>query len=631
MRRATKIFLPIFCIVLLFLSCTLRSGLLIDKSFLPRYLVLSSLLLVTWIAAAYGKIRFRGSLPAIFMVLFFAWSMISSLWSIDAAEAIFQSQAVLLGLVLFLVVSDWSLRYPAFEKLFIKILVLVLIFSFVLAFYKISTLRFYDPYRVVSVSANNNLYSGFLLISLPLALSGFILLKKAWRYLSLFVSIMALFFIVILQTRAAYLGVAAAFLVLAIVLPFRYRKLFSRRLILAGIFSVILLAIGVSFFTWKLDEVRRQYFLQKIKVWEYFRSYRDIREKKIEDLTQVNPEDHSGIAPFDFSENYYSNANFRLIFWKKSVGLIADRPLTGVGAGNWRLAVASVKDPVNPEHTIGNFTYSEPHNEWIRIQSELGIVGSILAFFIFLLPLILVFFRILFFRQRAPVETVVYAAFITGFYVFACFDFPLKRIEHNIIFFTVFAFLLNKFQVPSSKRSPVRDRLELFPYILISLLLAFSLFLGVERFRGEYYSKKVFQYERKNDSLVIEYCNKAENPFYRITPNTLPVSWFQGVACYRLGQSETALQCFRRALTVTPFEVRVLNDYATALFGNNHPEQAIGVLQNALEIDPFFDDARYNLAAVFFLTGQKEKARNQILKCRDSEKKKEFMQEMKMR
>jgi O-antigen ligase len=629
MRGATKIFLAIFCIVLLFFSCTLRSGLLIDKSFLPRYLVLALLLLIAWITAAYGKIRLRGNLPAIFLMMLYAWSMISAWWSVDAAEALFQSQAVLFGLVLFLIISSLSERYPEFEQLFIRIFLLVLVFSFVLAFYKISTLRFYDPYRVVSVSANNNLYSGFLLISLPLAVSGSILLKNVWKYLSLSVFVMALFFIVIIQTRAAYLGIATASLILAVVLPLHYRRLFTRRNVFTGIFSLILLASGVALFTWKLDTVRRQYFLQKIKVWEYLRSYSEIREKKAETLMQANPGDNSGIAPFDFSENYYSNANFRVIFWKKSMGLISGRPLCGVGAGNWRLEVASVKDPVNPEHTIGNYTYSEPHNEWIRIQSELGIVGSILAFFIFLFPPAVIFFRILFLRHRVPVEAVVYAAFIAGFYVFACFDFPLKRIEHNIVFWSVFAFLMNKIPLPAWNGSKAKKGIRLLAFCVFPILLGFSLLLGIERFRGEYYSKKIFQYERKNDALVIENCDKAENPFYHLTPNTLPVTWFKGVACYRLGQNETALQCFRRALKVTPYEVRVLNDYAAALFRDDQPDEAIRVLLYALELDPFFDDARLNLAAIYFLTGQKEDARDQIMKCRESEKKKEFLEEMK--
>jgi len=128
---------------------------------------------------------------------------------------------------------------------------------------------------------------------------------------------------------------------------------------------------------------------------------------------------------------------------------------------------------------------------------------------------------------------------------------------------------------------------------------------------------------------VIEYCHKAENPFYHITPNALPISWFEGVAHYRLGEIDVAEKCFRHALKMTPYEVRVLNDYSAALFQTGKPAEAIKTLKKTLVIDPFFDDARFNLGAVYYLTGQRDSARVQINACRDSQKKSDFLEEMK--
>jgi tetratricopeptide (TPR) repeat protein len=159
-------------------------------------------------------------------------------------------------------------------------------------------------------------------------------------------------------------------------------------------------------------------------------------------------------------------------------------------------------------------------------------------------------------------------------------------------------------------------------------LLLFSVFIGAVRIRGEYYTLKMFSNEKRNDDNVIRYCRKAENVFYRITPNTLPLAWFEGVAHYRKGDVKSAIPCFEKALKSTPFEVRVLNDYAAALFNSQKPDKAKTILLKTVDIDPWFDDARFNLAAIYYFAGQRDSALFYIKSCRDSMKKEEFMKEL---
>jgi len=628
MQKATKTGLVVFLISLLFLACTLRSGMIIDTTFIPRVTLLSFILLIVCITGGVRMIRIRNPVFEIAFILFFIWTLLSALWSIESTEALLQSILVFLSLTLFLVVSALAGKYPEFESLFIRIFLFVLLFSFALAFLKMSSLPVYNPYRIISVSANNNLYSGFLLISLSFVFSGYRQLKGGWKTLAMVTGIGAFFFIIIIQTRAAYLGAATALLIAFILLKISYPSVFSKRNILLGLLALGLLGSGIFIFTRTLDHTRRQYFLQKIMVWEYFRSYEDLQARNIRKLQQPLSDDHSKIAAFDYSELYYSNANLRMIFWEKSLGLIAAKPITGVGAGNWKLAIPSVKNPPNPEHTIGNFTYSEPHNEWIRILSELGVIGFILALFVFFLPPLSVLYRVLFKLPKPPLETLFYAAFMIGFFVFASFDFPLRRIEHNIVLWSVFAFMLNKAPLSEGSAGFLQAERSLWMFPVILCMLIFSIVFSVFRLRGEYYTMQVFRNERKNDAKVAASCREAENAFYHITPNALPLSWFEGVACFRLGDYERAGKCFGRAMKMTPYEVRVLNDYGATLFRQGNTGKAIHTLKEALGIDPFFDDARFNLGAIYFLSGQSGKARREIMRCRESLKKRDFLKEI---
>jgi len=540
-----------------------------------------------------------------------------------------QSQLVFLSFAVFLMISALSKENKGFENIFIKTQIVVLLFAFGLGFYKMASLEFYNPYQIYSVSANNNLFSGFLLISLPLVLTGYSLNKGFWKYLSVLDIILSVFFIIIIQSRAVYLGLLVAVLIALILMTVKYSSVFSRRNVITGIISFILLSTGVFLFYSSLDSTRKNYFQSKIPVWNYFKSYEDAYAEKLRKERAKMQADLEHMPAFDFSEDYYENANLRLIFWEKSLSMIKAHPLLGVGAGNWRINVPSIKYPPNPEHTAKNFTYSQPHNEWISIISELGIPGFILAVFIFFIPLLVIFYRIAFSVSRPSVSALFYASFILGFYVFAIFDFPFKRVEHNVLFFSVVAFLFQRVPFkPSNSFLNFKFPARLFSGVFVILLL-FTIFLSMARLKGEYFTLKMFRNERKNDQNVIHNCRQAENAFYRITPNTLPLAWFEGVAYYRKGAIDMAVPCFQRALRSTPFEVRVLNDYGAALFKSEKVPEAKAMLLNAFNLDPYFDDAKFNLAAIYYFNNRRDSALYYINSCRESQKKEDFLKEMK--
>lgn len=560
--------------------------------------------------------------------MFYLWNVISCFHAISPPEAIMQSQLVFLSLAVYLMISAFINENREFENIFIKIQLLVLLFAFGLAFYKMGSLPFYDPYKIISISANNNLFTGFLLLSFPLVITGYSINKGFWKFLSVFTGIITLFFIIIVQSRAAYTGLFFSIVLTCMILIIKYRSVWSKKNIIVGAIAFLILISGVFVFYSSLDATRKNYFLSKIPVWEYFRSYEDLEALRIAKQKLSAGNDHSHIPDFDFAEDYYENANLRLIFWKKSLCLIESNPVMGVGAGNWKLNIPSCKNPPNPDHTLKNYTYSQPHNEWISFISELGITGFILSLFVFILPLIIVLYRIFFVSVKPHVSVAIYVSFIFGFYLFSVFDFPLKRVEHNVLLFSLFAFIFYKVPLKQDDAGFIHHSPRKIFTFLVVLLLLLSLCTAFIRLRSEYYTLKIFRNERRNDENVIKYCQKAENIFYRITPNTLPVAWFEGVAWYRKGNLSSAEICFRRALNSTPYEVRVLNDYGITLYNLNRTQEAKSVLLYSIGIDPYFDDAKFNLGAIYFLTGKKDSALIYIRTCRDSGKRKDFLEEL---
>jgi len=613
----------LFFLTLLFLTVTIRSGYLIDQSYQPRILLLSLLLAL----AAYPAIKgLKFTFYLLVFFLFLIWNLASGLWSGVASEALATSQFVMLSLGVFMVMSGFQQREARTETLFIKALLPVLIFSFLLGFYRMTTLYYFDPYRIVSVCANNNLYAGFLLLSLGLVMAGYSLLKGFLKYLPAVTGVFAVFFILITQSRAAYLGTVAAALILVTGLTWRYRHVFSLRNLLTLCLSLILLGLLSLLFYQSLDDTRKGYFIRKLRVWDYFIQYDTIQQKVIR-KQQLQGGELQKIAPFDLSEEYYENANLRVIFWRRSIPLITSHPVTGVGAGQWRLMIPSVPEPVNPEHTLKNYTYSQPHNEWIGLLTELGIPGFLLALLLLTGPPVMGFYRIV--RDKSPpsLPLLIYTSFLSGFCLYASFDFPFRRVEHTVLLFASLAFLMDRqpLHLRFRRFSAQTGKMAAGIFILLFLL---SAAFSVVRIRGEYFTYHIFRNERQNDAAVIRYSRQANGLFYRITPNTLPVVWFEGVARFRTGDVAGALENFNEALRYTPYEVRVLNDRATALWTLQRGEEARKTLHQAIALDPWFDDAHLNLATMFFFEGLRDSALHYLEGCRNSERKSLLMEEL---
>ncbi len=616
--------------IILFLACTIRSDFLIDKSFLPRFLVISSFFLII-IVFGVVKLKIKElSIYGIVFLLFYILNLISTLWSLSIAEAFMQAQIVLISFIVLCYAFTLILRSSSIELIFSKIILAVLFFSFFLAFYQMVILEYFDPYKVHSISSNNNLYSGFLLLALPVIIIGYAHVHGCLKIAFVAAGILSFFYIIILQSRAVYFGLIVSLVLLFIIAVIRYRKLFVMNHIRPLVGSIVVLAILVSAFYTSLDQIRKDYFKNKVAIWQYFST--NISDNNAKELIN-NPNSETNksldkVAAFDLSSEYYQNANLRLIFWGKTVGLIKQKPFIGIGAGNWKTNIASIKEPENPEHTLKNYTYSYPHNEWLGIVSELGIIGLILSLFVFLYPLFLVMQKLFANRTKPKFTEIIYTAFITGFYVYACFDFPLKRVEHIVLLFSILGFLYGmqaKPQININLQSKIP--VKVFT-IIFSIALAFSLLLAIFRVNGEYYTLKMFRNERIHDKKVIAYCKSADNCFYQLTPNSLPLAWFEGVAHFRMGNINDAYYCFDKAIELTPYEVRVINDYAACLYQLHNSNEAKNQLFKALEIDPFFDEARFNLAAIYFHENNLDSASIVIAKCSDSKKKLDYLSEI---
>jgi len=141
--------------------------------------------------------------------------------------------------------------------------------------------------------------------------------------------------------------------------------------------------------------------------------------------------------------NKSRNAKERIQIWKNTVELIKDQPVLGYGSGNWDVFFPSKGINKIPRMAIRNETVARPHNDYLWITAETGIIGLL----IYLSLLILIYFyTIRAIRQSEDraftIKLIFLISFFTGYLIIAFFDFPRERSELNFYVAFIIAWLL---------------------------------------------------------------------------------------------------------------------------------------------------------------------------------------------
>lgn len=87
----------------------------------------------------------------------------------------------------------------------------------------------------------------------------------------------------------------------------------------------------------------------------------------------------------------------RLTLWTHSISAIIDQPLFGMGAGNW--------DAYLPTYN-GGHSFGGPHNSWLQLQGEYGVV--VLTLYMLLVFTLLFVFSMMLIRAGSPMVTAAF-------------------------------------------------------------------------------------------------------------------------------------------------------------------------------------------------------------------------------
>lgn len=277
--------------------------------------------------------------------------------------------------------------------------------------------------RVDSTLINPNYYSSFLNFVIPSFLLLAVVYFKDKKVQLMFFAFYAIFIVnlILTYTRAAWVTMACALVLLVLIMPKRFLKNFIKPHILI---AFVVLLVGVYF----MPDVQSRtqsavYAVQKLIFPNAKAPTDSFEEKDPDELTEEELQE----LEEEKQQNAVSDTAVvsRVTLWKTGLYMYKDNPVLGVGMGNY---YTRYKEFVTkyPELDIGHDAYSV-HNSYIKVAAETGTIG-ILAFISIYIAYFLYLIR-LYFKQNDELGKVVAAGIFVG-----SVTFMVQNLSNNLIF-----------------------------------------------------------------------------------------------------------------------------------------------------------------------------------------------------
>jgi len=307
--------------------------------------------------------------------------------------------------------------------------------------------------------------------------------------------------------------------------------------------------------------------------------------------------------------------------WRLTSRMIADRPLTGVGAGNFGIAVQAHYDE-RIDLSRMHHNWQNPHNDFLHVFAEKGVVG-IVAYAGALLAAVLAACRVL---RRATDRrdawiAVGMLALLAAHAAMSCFDFPLERVSQPVMIAVscgVLAVLARGTRPGREEPTPAPGFVHAavpvrWPVMLTACATAVILVAGMawttaavvqdRRITGIYRALRAGLWE---DMLVA--ARAAATPWRTIDAYLTPIAYHEGYALMKLGRTDEAIALLERSLDHNPNRLPTLTSLGILYVRAGRFDEAETCLREVVRRYPQYPPGYVNLAGCLIDAGRPEEA-----------------------
>ena len=434
---------------------------------------------------------------------------------------------------------------------------------------------------ISGLMGNVNLFAGYLLLLLPFCLAGVVLLRGAWRWGAFLATVNALFLIVLLQGRSAWMGAAAVIAVFFFAIFLRPGFFgFGKRTRFLIVAAVALSIIALIFF--------------------------------VKFSPPENPLASRMRAAF--SEDIRFSDGGRLMIWRETFKMFADHFPFGVGAGNFTIHLQGYREGGGLDFSQIDSNWNQPHNDYLWILAEKGVFG----FLAFILAVILAAVggvRLIFqsrSREESWIATAALAGLV-GYLVDSFFSFPLERVNHQTALAVILAALAT---APANQKVMGFSRggwkIPIFAASAF-VILGIGIIITSVSLKQEYQVALARQAMSQGHwNTMQKHAQMARTPLRTLDTYAVPVSFLEGFAFMKQGRVDAAISLFKLADRENPDRFYILNNLAIMYAVRGEKHKADELFQRLGRLYPEHPEAACNLA-LFLLNQGKENEALQLI------------------
>ena len=309
----------------------------------------------------------------------------------------------------------------------------------------------------------------------------------------------------------------------------------------------------------------------------------------------------------------------RVRLWEDTVRLIWDKPLLGVGLGNFAFNVPKYmsRESLEVKHRREQQTGQElmafgAHNEYLETWAETGVLGMGVLF-VLLYQLLKAVYHLIrrYVRGEEPLLVVGLVAAVLATLVHSFFSTNLQQPVSATHFWLVVGMIWSlKLNVDGRNTIGLLETgSRRFAQVLLALsgaVLVVVFVMGMRTLWGEYY------YQRGNQFFKHKIYQEAEKWWDRAT-QLEPTKYYQtfqslGTARYNLENWDGAVSAFQMSLRYFPNNAQVHYLLGRSLVKKGNAKEAVSHLKTAVDLNPFLASYKVGLGEALFQTGAVDQA-----------------------
>jgi O-antigen ligase len=547
--------------ILILIICNISNKAILDRSLEIRLFSISLLLVILLIIPFLSKKNFLKNAdfsllkrPIIFIYgIFVLLQGISISYAQNTGEAFHEFLKTGSLYVFFLFMMLYVVPQKNSREIFLKVMV---IFSLIISITGIiqalnifseNGFSFNNARYIDGNFSNKNMFSQILFLGFTFSAFSIYFLKKLWKSLSYLAALSSLLVIVVLMTRSVWLGLIISSIISAVVyLGFIRKHLQSQQ------FSKnqILLFTSVGFGIIVLFGIISLQF-----------DYGQTVKKRIENTFKLSD----------------TSIMSRLEIWGKTMNVVKESPIIGVGSGNWKIEILKY-DVVR--YRDGWVVPRRAHNDYLTVLTETGIIGLLLYLSIFVFGIVYMM-RII--RKSDSLDDKIFSLALgfalIGYMCFSFFSFTKERIETQILINMILAFVVFMSQRKTTEEKASSNKLFLSVLLVIALgFTSITAYSSWKRMQTEIAINKMYQKLNRNHNKASIYplIQDIRSPFASISPRNTPFLQLKGKFMFALGEDrQEVIQVYNDALKDSPYHVRTILELANIYLDGKDLDNAL--------------------------------------------------------